>query len=181
MDEAKFSEAVAVARETYDTVMYWLQDPARSLANLTRREFDGEVNPAWIKEAEHPVRRSKLAADAVNQINPQLGVVAPTRRGPHPERDAARNIAALAAMWFLSEQLSLKPVTRPLNGIPESCAEGGSVCDAVGDAMGWTYKNAERVWTSRKQIFQRHPLSIMTLWAELPSATLLGIPPTRNK
>lgn len=190
MDDAEFDLAVEVAREMRSVAMYVLQDPARSLANLARREFDGAVLPAWAREAEDPESRSKIAEEAVKQLDPSLAVKAPTRRGQHPERDAKRNIAALAAMWFLTERLGLKPPTRNATQkrieTPTACVEGGSVCDAVGFAFGWNYKNAERIWNRRAEIFRRHPLHVMTIWAELPSVELLGIPslgipPTRNK
>lgn len=185
MDEAEFDVAVAAAKEVYGIVMYLLQDPPASLANLARREFHGRVIPAWIAAAEDWDRRSRIAAEAVNRIDLHLSVEAPTRRGPHPEKDADRNIGALAAMWFLSESLGLEPtmrnITQRKSALPKACSEGGSVCDAVGVAMRWNYKNAERVWTDRAKIFRRHPLLVMTLWAELPSATFLGIPLTQNK
>ena len=185
MDEAEFDVAVAAAKEVYGIVMHLLQDPPASLANLARREFHGRVIPAWTAEAEDRDRRSRIAAEAVNLIDLHLGVEAPTRRGPHPERDADRNIGALVAMWLLSESLGLEPtmrnITQRKSPLPKACSEGGSVCDAVGVAMGWNYKNAERVWTDRAKIFRRHPLLVMTLWAELPSATFLGIPLTQNK
>ena len=135
MDEAEFDVAVAAAKEVYGIVMFLLQDPPASLANLARREFHGRVIPAWVAEAEDRDRRSRIAAGAVNKIDPRLNVVVPTRRGQHPERDAARNIAVLAAMWFLSKRLGMKPVTRPVNGIDRCCAEGGSVCDVVGASL----------------------------------------------
>ena len=181
MDEVEFSDAVELARDCRAVVEHLLQDPARSLANLARREeFDGKVIEAWAKEAEDPVRRSKFAAQAVNWIDQRHGLEAPKRRGPHPERDAGRNIAALTAMWLLTERCGLKTPTR--NGkqkriyVPEACVEGGSVCDAVGVAMGWNYKTAQRIWTGRQRLIRRHPLLFMTLWAELPSAAFLGVP-----
>lgn len=185
MDRAEFDRAVEAARGINRLAMHLMQDPARSLANLARREFDGEVLPAWIAEAEDPDRRSKIAAEAVNQIDPSRHVEVPIRRGPHPEmhnrgKIAARNIAALAAMWFLSERCGLEPPTRNRSKGDAASAEGGSVCDAVGFAMGLNYKNSERVWNSRAKIFLRHPLLIMTLWAELPSTALLGIPQREN-
>ena len=185
MDEAEFDVAVATAKSVYGIVMYLLRDPPASLANLARREFRSRVIPAWIAAAEDRDQRSRIAAEAVNRIDLRLNVEAPTRRGPHPEKDADRNIAALAAMWFLSERLGLEPtmrnITQRKSALPKACSKGGSVCDAVGVAMGWNYKNAERVWTDRAKIFRRHSLLIVALWAELPSATLLGIPLTPNK
>ena len=185
MDEADFHEAVEVARHVREAINYLLQDPSRSLANLARREFDGDVLPAWIEEAEDRDRRSKIAAAAVNQIDPSRRVEVPKRRCPNPEMHnrgniAARNIAALAAMWFLCERRGLETPTRNRSKGPAASAEGGSVCDAVGVAMGWNYKNAERIWSDRAKIFRRHPLLVMTLWAELPSTAYLGVPERKN-
>ena len=112
----------------------------------------------------------------MNRIESQLYVQAPTRQGPHPERDAARNIAALMAMCCLSERYGLEPVTRnPTQKriwVPEACFEGGSVCDAVGAAMGrnyqnghrivMNYQNARRIFTGRRKLILRHPLLFMT-------------------
>ena len=72
-------------------------------------------------------------------------------------------------MWFLTERLGLTPIMR------NEASEPHSVCDAVGDAFGMGYKNTERVWTGRTEIFRRHWPLFMTIWAELPSATLLGV------
>ena len=179
MDKAEFYIAVEAAHEVYRVAVYLLQDPPASLAAVATREFDGKSLPAWIQEAEDPARRSKIAAEAVNRIDPQLYVQAPTRQGPHPERDAARNIAGLMAMWYLSERCGLEPPTRNRHKGGKAGAEGGSVCDAVGDAMGWNYKNAERIWSDRAKIFRRHPLLVMTLWAELASTAYLGVPERR--
>ena len=112
MDRGEFEFAVETAGEVYRLAMFLLQDPPASLAAVAKREFDGAILPAWIQEAEDPEHRSKIAARAVNQMDPTRDVQAATRQGPHPERDASRNIAALAAMWFLSERLELRPIMR---------------------------------------------------------------------
>ena len=175
MDRKEFEIAVEAAGEVHRLTMFLLQDPPGSLAAVAMREFDGAILPAWIQEAEDPERRSKIAARAVNQIDPTRHVQAATRQGPHPERDASRNIAALAAMWFLSERLGLRPVMRNRDKGGQAGTKGGSVCDAVGIAIGTGYKSAERIWTRRANIFRRNPLIIMTLRAELPSTALWGI------
>ena len=90
MDRKEFEIAVEAAGEVHRLTMFLLQDPPGSLAAVAMREFDGAILPAWIQEAEDPERRSKIAARAVNQIDPTRHVQAATRQGPHPERDASR-------------------------------------------------------------------------------------------
>ena len=184
MDRAEFDFAVEAAREIYRVAEYLLQDPPASLAAVARREFDGAILPAWIREAEDRERRSKIFAEAVNRIDPRLDLQAPTRQGPHPERDASRNVAALAAVWYLSERCGLKTVTRNLIqkgvSVPNACFEGGSVCDAVGVARGWNFKTALRIYTGKRKLIRCHQALFMTLWAELPSAAWLGVPQREN-
>ncbi len=182
MDSGAFGEAVAEATKWDGYFKYIFQDPARSLASLNRREFDcgDTVIQAWKREAEDPDQRSKLAADALNLIDPRFHVQAATRRGPHPDALATRNFAALGAMWYLSKRWGLKPQTRNHTqkrvAMPCACNAGGSVCDAVGVAMGLNYKSVEALWTHRAEILRRDPLFFMVLWAELPSVAFLGIP-----
>ncbi len=182
MDEAKYDEAVVLAYVYRTIIEYVLQDPARSLANLARREFDSSdtVIQAWKREAENRDRRSKLAKEALKLIDPGMNVQLATRQGPHPECNAVRNYAALGAMWYLSECQGFEPQTRnrtqKKSAVPGACASGGSVCDAVGEKMGLTYKSAELVWTNRAKTFRDHQLFTQVLWAELPSVSFLGVP-----
>ena len=183
MDKRKFDDAVEIAKKMYCTALALLDNPEEWIGWYYRSlDLEGEQQTslkALIEEARSPDRRSQIAATAVNLINDRRGqysepVEAYRRRGPSPEGTAARNLAALCALWFLSERLGLKPLMR------NEASEPLSVCDAVSKAINRGYKSVERIWTRRSFLIRQHPLIVMTLWAALPSAAFLGIPPENN-
>ena len=123
---------------------------------------------ALLEEARHPDRRSQIAAQAANLIGQRLDpgtepIEAAKRRGPPPDGLAARDLAAIAAMWFLSEKFG-EPVTR--NGREQTTVRHAmpcpSPCPEVEDKeKGYGYKNFARLWNNRARLIRKNPLLIM--------------------
>ena len=169
MDDKEFDLAVEIAGHIYSTTKDLVADPAGWVDWYNRTlDKDGQTNQlrALIEEAQHPERRSTIAADAANLIqrlhDEHPDRVQPLRRrGPTPEGGAIRDFAVIAAVWFLSEHLGVEPTRN-------DATDRLSPCDAVCQAVGLKYKNAERIWNGRRKLLRRNPLIVMALWAALP-------------
>ena len=168
MDEAQFDLVVEIAGHIYSTTKELVADPAGWVDWYNRAlEKDGQTTQlrALIEDAQHPERRSTFAADAANLIqrlhdeHPER--VQPfRRRGPKPEGEVIRDFAVIAAVWFLSERLGVKPTRN-------EATDRLSPCDAVAQAVELKYKNTERIWNGRRELLRRNPTVVMALWAAL--------------
>lgn len=177
MDEAKFQKAVEITRDYMQSLaplmggptprlyalFYWLIPFCESHFNRdvpSQKEYlrlliycSKEITAAWeglnliaqemVRNGEHPP--PELAKWTAEQ-RPR-----PTKRGPDPYGDASRNQIIVITIEHLLLESGMK-ATR--NGLidriqrPEPCHEGGSACDAVGVAMGLSYKAVEKIWTN---------------------------------
>ena len=87
---------------------------------------------------------SELAAWIASRIESNPTCPRPTRKGQGPDAKFSRDLSIVLAVLWLTEA-GLSPATR--GGAGKASVEGGSVCDAVGVAVGLSYKRVERLWT----------------------------------
>ena len=89
-------------------------------------------------------------------------------------RAEARDALIAEVVYLLTVLFELKPTRNSKKkrlSLPESCAEGGSACDVVGDALCMSYKAVEKAWTRyggsvSERLDGKHVGQILSDWAK---------------
>ena len=178
MNEETFEAAVEVARDiirdTEETFAEFGASTPELLARLYRDQpaeiqernlhrliwCSEEIVAAWDavsriaqdllrEEGSLPPELAEWTADVLDDVlagrRPR-----PTKRGPDPDANLARDRAIVDAVQWLNQSglKAMRNAIRNKDRLPtKACFEGGSACDAVGVAACMGYKNVERVWT----------------------------------
>lgn len=152
MADITFEEAVERAREF---LAWHIDHVGRSQADLQRflyhyggdEDFDDVEDPdARIDIAIHHLQNGgDLSPKLRAFVADKLEEVKSSQTGT---KYSSRDMAILTAVVLLARD-GFKP-TRNKDKGGQACAEGGSACDAIGDALGMGYSNIERIWTERE-------------------------------
>ena len=100
-----------------------------------------------------PEELADWAADALDGV-----VTTPAKhpRPPRSDKDAARKkVEIFLGVYHLVKLYDLTP-TRGLNGLPESCAKGGTACDVIGATLDFSYKAVEKIWNGRDPLLRSY-------------------------
>ena len=131
----------------------------------------------WLR-AEAWIPRQETLPDSVRSplANWTADVLAKKMKPPPKGGNRLANRDALIAevVYLLTVLFELKPTRNSKKKrlpLPESCAEGGSACDVVGDALCMSYKAVEKAWTRyggfvSERLDGKHVGQILSDWAK---------------
>ena len=110
------------------------------------------------------------------------GCPRPTKRGPDPDTNLARDRGIVdAVQWLVQSGFS---ATRSKNRGPHASFDGQSACDAVGAAAHLSYSRVEGIWTSSAASdspIRRRPFDVIGVTGDSPPRAVVSFKKHRNE
>ena len=142
--------------------IYWSRPPERRPDLIADLTYCAEEIPIAHDALRHIAARllrdtMSLPADVARRVADVLEEKRqrPTRRGPDPDRDVARNLAIVNTIRYLATTRRMSPTWNITKSGASCSVAGGSACDVVGVALtergiNLGYRAVEKVWTDAK-------------------------------